>query len=315
MNKRLLLLAPLALALTACGSSGNNGTPSAAPTAATTTAQMAPTPASTTPASATPATSASTAAPSADASAADASSDAQNASSGMDAAAKAAMVKAAHDFVDNGQWVEGKNYFVIEPQQPKVTDTDKVEVVEVFSYGCPACNQAHPMIDKLRADLPAYATMAYLPAGFRPDENWVVYQRAYYAAKALGVADKTYDAMFDATWKTGETATYDLATGRPKPRSQWPDIHDIAKFYAKYGVSPEQFVAVANSFAVNTQIKRADELIKDYAVPATPTIVIDGKYRFSFVTAGTYDKGIALAKWLIAKEAKRLVDQQQAAGK
>ncbi|HET6586392.1 MAG TPA: thiol:disulfide interchange protein DsbA/DsbL [Oleiagrimonas sp.] len=313
MNKRLLLLAPLALALTACGSSGNDGTPPAAPTTAATTAQMAPTPASTAPAttataSSTPVTPASID----DASAADASSDAQSASSGMSAAAKAAMVKAANSFVDNGQWVEGKNYFVIEPQQPKVTNTDKVEVVEVFSYGCPACNQAHPIIDKLRADLPAYATMAYLPAGFRPDENWVVYQRAYYAAKALGVADKTYDAMFDATWKTGETATYDLATGRPKPRSQWPDIHDIAKFYAKYGVSPEQFVAVANSFAVNTQIKRADELVKDYAVPATPTIVIDGKYRFSFVTAGTYDKGIALAKWLIAKEAKRLVDQQTA---
>ena len=313
MIKRLLLLAPLALALTACGS-GNDGTPPAAPTAAATTARTAPTPASTAPATTTSPTPASVAAPSTDASTADASADTRTASSGMDAAAKAAMVKAAHDFVDNGQWVEGKNYFVIEPQQPKVSDTDKVEVVEVFSYGCPACNQAHKIIDKLRADLPAYATMAYLPAGFRPDENWVVYQRAYYAAKALGVAEKTYDAMFDATWKTGETATYDLATGRPKPRSQWPDIHDIAKFYAKYGVSPEQFVAVANSFAVNTQIKRADELIKDYAVPATPTIVIDGKYRFSFVTAGTYDKGIALAKWLIAKEAKRLVEQQ-AAGK
>ncbi|HET8554533.1 MAG TPA: thiol:disulfide interchange protein DsbA/DsbL, partial [Rhodanobacteraceae bacterium] len=152
MIKRLLLLAPLALALTAC-SSGNDGTPPAAPTAAATTAQTAPTPASTAPAtttSPTPATPASVAAPSTDASTADASADTQTASSGMDAAAKASMVKAAHDFVDNGQWVEGKNYFVIEPQQPKVSDTDKVEVVEVFSYGCPACNQAHKIIDKLR---------------------------------------------------------------------------------------------------------------------------------------------------------------------
>lgn len=316
MFKRFLIIAPLALALAACGSSGSNNAPPATPTSATTAAAQAaptPAPASTAPmtaAATAPAVSASAAASSTSASAADTGDE--TASDDMNDAAKAAMVKAAHSFVDNGQWVEGKNYFVIEPQQPKVSNTSKVEVVEVFSYGCPACNQAHKIIDKLRADLPAYATMAYLPAGFRPDENWVLYQRAYYAAKALGVADKTYDAMFDATWKTGETATYDLASGRPKPRSQWPDIHDIAKFYGKYGVAPEQFVAVANSFAVNTQIKRADELIKDYAVPATPTIVIDGRYRFSFVTAGSYDKGIALGKWLIAKEAKRLVDQQAA---
>ena len=221
----------------------------------------------------------------------------------MDAAAKAARAEAAKNFVDNGKWVEGKDYFVIEPQQPKVTDTDKVEVVEVFSYGCPACNAAHKTVDKLKAELPPYATMAYLAAGFRPDENWVLYQRAFYAAKALGVADKTYDAMFDATWKTGETATYDLGTGRPKPRSQWPTLDDIAKFYSKYGVSPDEFKAVANSFTVNTKIKRADKLIKDYGVPATPTFVIDGKYRFSFTDVGSYEKGIELAKWLVAKEA------------
>src|SRR5699024_1322983 len=140
-----------------------------------------------------------------------ANTSADTATDTSDATAKAARAKAASEFVDNDKWVAGKNYFVISPRQPRVTNTDKVEVVEVFSFGCPACNHAHTFIDKMKASLPAYATMAYLPAGFRPDEHWVLYQRAYYAAKALGVAGKTYDAMFDATWKTGETATYNLS--------------------------------------------------------------------------------------------------------
>lgn len=308
MRKRLLLLAPLALVLAGCGSSGNpgaQGTPPAGAASAAPTATVTAPASTTTPAAATIATSSSTpAAPaSATSTTADDTTSAAASSGGMSAAAEAARAKAAQNFVDNGQWVEGKNYFLIQPQQPKVTNTDKVEVTEVFSFGCPACNHAHKLMDKLKASLPAYATMAYLPAGFRPDENWVLYQRAYYAAKALGIADKTYDAMFDATWKTGETATYDLATGRPKPRAQWPTIDDIATFYSHYGVSAKEFKAVAESFAVNTKIKRADELVKAYGVGGTPTIVIDGKYRFDFSSAGGYAKGIELAQWLVAKEA------------
>src|SRR5699024_9882962 len=153
----------------------------------------------------------------------------------MDAAAKAARAKAAQDFVDNGKWAEGKDYFLIQPQQPKVTNTDKVDVAEVLSDGVPACNAAHTPSAQLAAELPPYATMAYLPAGCRPDENWVLYQRAYYAAQALGIADKTYDAMFNATWKTGETATYNLDTGRPKPKDQWPTLDEITRFYSQYG--------------------------------------------------------------------------------
>ncbi len=310
MRTRLLLLAPLALVLAGCGSSGSPGTQgtppagaaSAAPaTTVTAPASTAPAPATTTADTTVVATPVTTPASATSATGADTTPAATT--PGMSAAAKAARAKAAKNFVDNGQWVEGKNYFLIQPQQPKVTNTDKVEVTEVFSFGCPACNHAHKIMDKLKASLPAYATMAYLPAGFRPDENWVLYQRAYYAAKALGIAGKTYDAMFDATWKTGETATYDLATGRPKPRAQWPTIDDIATFYSHYGVSAKEFKAVAKSFAVNTKIKRADKLVKAYGVTGTPTIVIDGKYRFDFGSAGGYAKGIELAQWLVAKEA------------
>ncbi|HET7359665.1 MAG TPA: thiol:disulfide interchange protein DsbA/DsbL [Rhodanobacteraceae bacterium] len=210
---------------------------------------------------------------------------------------------AATAFVDDGKWVEGKNYFLIQPAQPKVTETDKIEVVEAFSYGCPACDHAHAFIDKLAASLPSNAVMVYLPVAFRPDENWPVYQRAFYAAQALGIAAKAHDAMFDATWKTGETATYDLAAGKPKPQAQWPTIEDIAKFYSRFGVSADEFVAVANSFSVNTKMKRAVELVKAYEVGETPTLVVDGKYRFTFTSAGGYAQGIELAKWLVAREA------------
>jgi thiol:disulfide interchange protein DsbA len=285
MLKRLPFLCVSLLALAACSHGGDEAAsapPAAAATAPAATSAPVPAPAA-------PATTATPAAAGTTASA---------------ASAPATPAPApAQPFVDNGKWVEGKNYFLIEPAQLKVENTDKIEVVEAFSYGCPACFQAHTLVDKLATSLPANAQMDYLPVAFRPDENWPVYQQAFYAAQALGIDRKTHDAMFDATWKTGETATYDLAAGKPKSQANWPTIDTMAKFYSKYGVSAADFVATANSFSVKMKMKRADDLQKSYGVEGTPTIVVNGKYRFDGVSAGGYPQMVELAQYLVAKEA------------
>jgi thiol:disulfide interchange protein DsbA len=292
MLKRLSFLCAALLALTACGHNGSDNSASPQPAPAQTSAPAAPTSA------AKPAQAASTSAPAA-ASTAASSATATPASPSTTAQKPSAP---AAPFVDDGKWVEGKNYFTIEPAQP-TGNPDKIVVTEAFSYACPACNAFHTSADQLAKSLPSNAVMTYLPVSFRPDENFPLFQRAYFAAKALGVADKTYDAMFDAVWKTGELASDDLTTGRPKPQSAWPTIDDVAKFYAKYGVDPKQFVAVANSFSINTQMKRADDMVKAYAVEGTPTIIVNGKYRFTPGDAGGYAQSIELTKWLISKEA------------
>jgi protein dithiol oxidoreductase (disulfide-forming) len=291
MLKRLPFLCAALLALAAC--SHDSDTSSSVPPAAPVASSTAATPAA--PSSAAPANAATTAAPAA-------TSSATPAATGSAAPAAATPVAAAAPFVDNGKWVEGKNYFVIEPAQP-TSHPGKIEVTEVFSYACPACNGFHATADQIAKSLPPNAVMNYLAASFRPDENWPVFQRAFYAAQALGVVDKTHDAMFDAAWKTGELSTYDLKAEKPKPKDAWPTIDDIAKFYAKYGVDPKEFVGIANSFSINTQMKRADDLMKAYGVDSTPTMIINGKYRFTATSAGGYAQSIELTQWLVAKEA------------
>src|SRR6185369_4503478 len=97
-------------------------------------------------------------------------------------------------------YVEGTDYFLIDPPQRSGVD-GKIEVTEAFSYGCPACNFAYPYFEKIRKGLPANAVMTYVPASFKPNEDWPMFQRAYLAAQALGIADKAHTAMFDAIWK------------------------------------------------------------------------------------------------------------------
>lgn len=194
----------------------------------------------------------------------------------------------------------GKNWFAVEPPQPTATG-DKIEVVEVFSYACPACNMFQPTMRKLKAALPANAELVYLPASFRPDEDWPVFQRTFYAEQALGLVDKTHDATFDAVWKDeGPLRIADATTHRPvKPL---PAIEDVAKFYARFGVKPEDFVGVAKSFAINTKMKRADAQLKAYGVDSTPTLIVNGKYRLTAASAGGIDKVVPLVLYLVGRE-------------
>jgi thiol:disulfide interchange protein DsbA len=198
-------------------------------------------------------------------------------------------------------WEQGIHYYLIVPPQPTQVGAGKVEVTEVFSYACPACNSFYPTMDKLKASLPANAELDFVPASFNQAEDWPMFQRAYLAAQILGIDKRTHDAMFDAIWKTGELAIVDPRTNRLKVPS--PDIQDAAAWYAKAaGVKPEAFVAAANSFGVDSRIRQSDQLVRDYRVESTPTLIVNGKYRITPQSAGGPDQLIELVNWLVAKE-------------
>jgi thiol:disulfide interchange protein DsbA len=200
-------------------------------------------------------------------------------------------------------WAEGRNYFVLRPAQPTNLPAGKVEVTEVFSYGCPACNAFVPTINKLRSALPANAQLDYLPAAFNPAEDWPMLQRAFCAAQLLGLVDKTHNAIFDAVWRTGTLATMDLTTGRIK--SPAPTIEDAARVYSQLtGVTIKDFLDRANSFSVDMKMRQDDALIRTYGVDRTPTIIVNGKYRLTADSAGGADKVIELVKYLVAQESK-----------
>jgi thiol:disulfide interchange protein DsbA len=198
-------------------------------------------------------------------------------------------------------WEQGTNYFLIDPPQATAAAPGKIEVTEVFSYACPACNHFYPVVDRLKASLPANAELDFIAAGFRPDEDWPMFQRAYYAAQILGLDKRTHAAMFDAIWKTGELAVEDPRTQRLKLPA--PSIQDAAAFYARAtGIKPETFLATANSFGVDTRMRQADQLVRDYRVEGTPTIIVNGRYRLDVQSAGGPEQVIELVKWLVAKE-------------
>jgi len=198
-------------------------------------------------------------------------------------------------------WSEGVQYVRLAPPQQTTVPSGKAEVMEVFSYGCPACNAFQPVMEKLRRSLPANAQLVYLPAAFNPAEDWPMFQRAFLAAQALGIAERTHQAMFDAVWKTGELGITVPETNRLK--QPLPSIADAARFYARLaGVDPQQFLAMANSFGIDSKMRAADAQILAMHVDATPTLIVNGKYRVIRDELKSNDELIELVKYLVAKD-------------
>ena len=200
------------------------------------------------------------------------------------------------------QWTAGRDYFVLpQPQQTSVP-SGKVEVLEVFSYGCPVCNIFQPTLELLKNGLPANAQLAYLPASFIPAESWPMFQRAWFAAQALSISDRTHQLMYEAVWKTGELATTDPQTHRLK--SPQPTLEQAARAYARWtGIKPEDFLATARSFSVEVKMHAADAQVLAMQVPGTPCIVVNGRYRVAEEIRSP-SQLMALVRYLVSLSAK-----------
>ncbi|MGA7298473.1 MAG: thiol:disulfide interchange protein DsbA/DsbL [Rhodanobacteraceae bacterium] len=185
---------------------------------------------------------------------------------------------------DASKWVEGKNYQLVSPTVATHSG-NKVEVVEVFSYACPHCAHFQPYAEKIKSELPAGAVYSYRPAVFY--KQWEPYARGYLAAKAMGVADKGHQALFDA-----------LHRDRKPIRT----LEDLGKFYAQYGVDPGEFVSTAESFVIGNQLQQDVAWERQAGVAGTPTIIIDGKYRIEPDKAGGSEQMVELTEYLVRKE-------------
>jgi thiol:disulfide interchange protein DsbA len=174
-------------------------------------------------------------------------------------------------------WQPGVHFEEIRPAVPTATP-GKIEVTEVFSYGCPYCFSALPLAEKIKASLPAYAQMNYVHAAFNPSEAWPMFQRAYLTAKAMGIADANHQAMFEAIWQSNELQLVDPQTKRIA--QPLPTIADAAKFYARHaGIKAEDFLARSTQPDIDEAVRKSDQLVKAYGIPGTPAFVVNGHYR------------------------------------
>lgn len=181
-----------------------------------------------------------------------------------------------------------QHYEAVLPVVATQVAAGKVQVVELFWYGCPHCYAFEPTIDtwlKTKAD---YIEFVRVPAIFA--KNWEVHARAYFAAEQLGVLDKTHAALFEALH-------------REKRKLLTED--DLVGFFAEHGVAEGAFREAYNSFDVDSKSRNAKALTRKYGISGVPAVIINGKYRSSAQKTGTYENLLKLVDFLAANEANR----------
>ena len=211
-------------------------------------------------------------------------------------AAGEAAIRAAEDAAAKAPPpVAGTDYVEIAGGQPFDTTDGRIEIAEVFGYVCPFCAAVQPTVSAMKAKLPPDVHMVYVPAAF--GAMWDNYAKAYYTAEAMGLADRTHDAMFRAI-HIDKTLKGERGMDTPE---------EIAAFYAAYGADPKQFLSSMSSFAIAAKVNRGKQYILGAFTngdsPSTPTFIVNGKYRVKGKTVD--DMFRVLNQLVVAERAKQ----------
>lgn len=179
----------------------------------------------------------------------------------------------------------GVEYARLSPTQPTSSPPDKVEVAEVFWYGCPHCFNFDSYIERWRPTLPEYATFVRVPAVWNPLLQF--HARAFYTAEALGKGEEMHSEFFREIHERGNAL----------------DTEDkLQAFFGRFGVDAATFKSTFDSVAVHTKLQRADELSRRYRIGSVPTMIVNGKYTTDGTKAGNYEALLELVNELAAAE-------------
>jgi thiol:disulfide interchange protein DsbA len=158
-----------------------------------------------------------------------------------------------------GAPVAGKEFKQINPPQP-VTG-NQVEVLEFFSYACPHCDAFEPILKKWLASKPKGVAFRYVPAVF--NKRMIPLAQLYYTLEETDNLGKLHGKVYDAIHRQGKNLF---------------DRDAIMDWVATQGVDMKQFEATYDSFSVGTQTQRAMQMTRNYRIPGTPYMVVNGKY-------------------------------------
>jgi thiol:disulfide interchange protein DsbA len=155
------------------------------------------------------------------------------------------------------EYQEGEAYLLLSNPQPTSTG-DKIEVVELFWYGCPHCFELEPVVQAWLERKPDDVELVRMPAIVGP--RWELLAQAYYTAELLGIVDKIHPALFEAIHEKNMKINDEAA---------------LQAFFVDQGVSAEDFKKTFNSFAVAVKMNNARQMTRRYRISGVPTILVE----------------------------------------
>ena len=182
------------------------------------------------------------------------------------------------------KYIEGTHYQLVKTPT-KTRNPEKVEVTELFWYGCPHCNQFQPVFSKWKKQQAEDVVIQHSPAIW--NKPMIVHAHIFYTAKAFRLLDVMHKEIFDA-----------MHIERKKLVSK----NQVFALFEKHGISREKFDKTFDSFGVQSQVKQASARARGYGITGTPEVVVNGKYRVSSRMVSSEAEVLKVASFLIEKE-------------
>lgn len=154
---------------------------------------------------------------------------------------------------------EGEHFKILNP----AGKTEQPQVVEFFSYTCPACYKMEGFLEQWKQEKPANVQFQRMHVVGMFGAQGDLFAKAFYTAEVLGLTEKTHKAFFDL-----------VHLERKGPR----DEQEVAEFYAKFGVKKETVLSTMKSFAVNMKIGQAKQAMEKYRLRGVPGFIVNDKF-------------------------------------
>ena len=177
----------------------------------------------------------------------------------------------------------GVHYTVLDAPV-RTADASKIEVTEVFWYGCGHCFHFEPLVKPWAKQLPEDVAFVQSPAMWNGAME--LHARAFYVAKALGISEQMHDPLFEAMNVAGKRLANEA---------------EIKDLFVANGVDADKFTKAFGSFGVTGQVRQEDARARSYRITGTPELVVEGKYRISAKEAGGQAQMLEVASFLIEK--------------
>lgn len=182
------------------------------------------------------------------------------------------------------EYQEGEEYTRLSSPQPTATG-DKIEVVELFWYGCPHCYDLEPVVKAWLENKPDDVELVRMPAIVGP--RWELLAKAYYTAELLGIADKIHPVLFEAIHEK---------------HMKINDEESLQAFFVSQGVSAEDFQKTFDSFAVAVKMNNSRQMTRRYRISGVPTVIVNGKYSTGAKLAGSNQAVFEVVDYLVKQE-------------
>ena len=179
---------------------------------------------------------------------------------------------------------EGTHYVKLSTPAPVTLPgpDKKIEVVEFFWYGCPHCYAFEPTLEPWVKKLPADVSFRQVPVAFMA--QYQIHQKLFYALEEMGQLPAMHRKVFGAIHQQNKRLSSES---------------EITAFATASGMDGAKLAESMKSFGVSTKVNRAKQLAEAYKIDGVPALGINGRFYTSATLAGTHERAVAVADFLI----------------